>query len=84
VRFVHRHDAPSVKLMTFGDRVGGPVARTLLSHHRTCESASGGSSGVPDQRVTFDEAAQAEVGPIGTTHGPLERARMRHPPRPLS
>jgi len=56
----------------------------LLSHHRTCESASGGSPSVPDQRVAFRTAAEVLARPVGAAHRPLKRAGVRHPPRPLS
>src|SRR6266545_1832052 len=55
----------------------------LLSHHRTCESASGGSPRIPDCRVAFGAAAQILDRPVRAGKRLLHRAGVRHPPRPL-
>jgi len=55
-----------------------------LSHHRTCGSASGGSSGNMQLVIVRGERAQALSPPEGVAQGHVNNRCLRHVPRTLT
>src|SRR5260370_42369210 len=72
---------PRCRMKPYWNRVGGGVAPPPLTHHRTCGSASGGSSGRWVETLPgLAQGLQAKVVPVGVGQGYLEDLGACNPP----